>query len=49
MSKKIGLAITTYTHNYGSFLQSYAMFETIKKLGYDPEVINTAGVQFSNL
>lgn len=47
MSKKIGLAITTYTHNYGSFLQSYAMFETIKKLGYDPEVINTAGVQFS--
>lgn len=45
MNKKVGLAITTYTHNYGSFLQSYAMFETIKKLGYTPEVISTMGVQ----
>lgn len=45
MNRKIGLAITTYTHNYGSFLQSYAMFEMIKKLGYIPEVISIIGVQ----
>lgn len=45
MSKKVGLAITTYTHNYGSFLQSFALVETIKRLGYTPEVISTKGVQ----
>lgn len=45
MSNKVGLAITTYTHNYGSFLQSYALVETIKHLGYEPEVISTNGVQ----
>lgn len=45
MTNKVGLAITTYTHNYGSFLQSYALVETIKRLGYDPEVISTDGVQ----
>lgn len=45
MSKKIGLAVTTYTHNYGSFLQSFAMSEVLKKLGYEPEVISTGGVQ----
>ena len=45
MTNKVGLAITTYTHNYGSFLQSFALVETIKRLGYDPEVISTDGVQ----
>lgn len=45
MSKKVGLAITTYTHNYGSFLQSFALVETIRRLGYTPEVISTKGVQ----
>ena len=42
---KVGLAITTYTHNYGSFLQSFAMFHTVKNLGYNPEVISISGVQ----
>lgn len=45
MKNKVGLAITTYTHNYGSFLQSFALVETIKRLGYDPEVISIEGVQ----
>lgn len=44
MEKKVGLAVTTYTYNYGSFLQSFALSEVIKKLGYHPIVISTEGV-----
>lgn len=38
--KKIGLAVVTYVNNFGSFLQSFATFEIIKRLGFEPEVIN---------
>lgn len=43
--KKIGLAIVTYVNNFGSFLQSYATYEIIKKMNYEPEVIEIKGVQ----
>ena len=43
--KKIGIATVTYIDNFGSHLQSYALQEVVKRLGYVPEVINIAGVK----
>ena len=36
--KKVGM-ITIYRKNYGAFLQTYALQQTLIKLGYTPEVI----------
>lgn len=38
--KKIGILTFHGSHNYGSVLQSYASVLTLKKLGYEPEIIN---------
>ncbi len=44
MKKKIGLAIVTYTINYGTFLQAFATQTAIKNLGYDTEILNINSV-----
>lgn len=44
MNKKIGLAIVTYTVNYGTYLQAFATQTSIRKLGYDTEIINIESV-----
>ncbi|WP_026497117.1 polysaccharide pyruvyl transferase family protein [Butyrivibrio sp. WCD3002] len=44
MAKKIGLAIVTYTINYGTYLQAFATQYAIRKLGYDTEIININSV-----
>lgn len=44
MSEKVGLAIVTYTINYGTFLQAFATQEAVRKLGYDTEIINIDSV-----
>ena len=45
MSKnKVGLAIVTYTVNYGTFLQAFATQTSIRKLGYDTEILNIDSV-----
>lgn len=38
--KKIGILTFHGAHNYGSVLQSYASVMTLRKLGYQPEIIN---------
>lgn len=38
--KKIGILTFHGAHNYGSVLQSYASVQTLRKLGYEPEIIN---------
>lgn len=38
--KKIGIVTWHYNPNYGGLLQAYALQETIKKLGYNPEFVN---------
>lgn len=38
--KKIALICNTYIRNYGSILQSYATYCTLKSLGYDVDVVN---------
>lgn len=38
--KKIGLVTVTYVNNYGSHLQSFALQEKLKNLGYCPQIIN---------
>ena len=44
MSKKIGLAIVTYTINYGTYLQAFATQYAIRKLGFETEIININSV-----
>lgn len=44
MNKKVGLAIVTYTINYGTYLQAFATQEYIKKIGYETEIINIESV-----
>ena len=44
MSHKIGLAIVTYTINYGTFLQAFATQTKIKALGYETEILNIDSV-----
>ena len=43
-NKKIGLAIVTYTINYGTYLQAFATQYAIRKLGFDTEIININSV-----
>lgn len=38
--KKIGILTFHGAHNYGSVLQSYVSVMTLRKLGYQPEIIN---------
>lgn len=40
MAKKIGILTFHGAHNYGSVLQSYASVQTLRQLGYNPEIIN---------
>ena len=42
--KKVGLAIVTYTINYGTFLQAFATQTAIRNLGYDTEILNIESV-----
>jgi hypothetical protein len=42
--KKVGLAIVTYKHNYGSMLQSFATQKIISRLGFNPEMIRIEGI-----
>ncbi|MCR4661257.1 MAG: polysaccharide pyruvyl transferase family protein [Clostridia bacterium] len=42
--RKIGLAIVTYTINYGTFLQAFATQEAVRDLGYSTEIINIDSV-----
>ena len=44
MSKKIALAIVTYTINYGTFLQAFATQTAIRELGYETEILNINSV-----
>ncbi|HPD57732.1 MAG TPA: polysaccharide pyruvyl transferase family protein [Smithellaceae bacterium] len=40
-NKKIGILTFHFTrHNYGAVLQTYASFNVLKKLGYQPQIIN---------
>ena len=38
--EKIGIVTWHWNPNYGGLLQAYALQETIKKLGYEPEFVN---------
>lgn len=42
--KRIGLAIVTYTINYGTFLQAFATQTAIENLGYDTTILNINSV-----
>lgn len=41
---KIGLVTVTYVNNYGSHLQSFALQQVIRSLGYDTEIISIKGL-----
>ena len=45
--KKIGLVTVTYVDNFGSHLQSFALQQIIRSLGYETEVIKTDGLNKS--
>lgn len=42
--KKIGLVTVTYVNNFGSHLQSFALQQVIKSLGFETEIINSKGL-----
>lgn len=42
--KKIGLVTVTYVNNYGSHLQSFALQQVIRSLGYETEIISIKGL-----
>lgn len=42
--KKIGIVTVTYVNNFGSHLQSFALQQIVRKLGYDTEIITPEGV-----
>ena len=44
MSNKVGLAIVTYTVNYGTFLQAFATQTAVRALGYETEILNINSV-----
>ncbi len=44
MNNKVGLAIVTYTINYGTFLQAFATQYAIRALGYETEILNINSV-----
>ena len=41
MSKKVGY-LACLGFNYGTVLQAFALFQSIKKLGYDCEIIGAS-------
>ena len=43
--KKLGLVTVTYVNNFGSHLQSFALQQVIRKLGYDVEIITPKGLE----
>ena len=43
-NNKVGLAVVTYTINYGTFLQAFATQTIVRKLGYDTEILNIESV-----
>lgn len=47
MGKKVGILTLHYGINYGGALQTYATLETLKKLGYDPIIIDRLPNSFS--
>lgn len=44
MKQKVGLAIVTYTINYGTFLQAFATQTAVRSLGYETEILNIDSV-----
>ena len=44
--KKVGILNVQYVNNYGAVLLCYALQETVKKLGYNAEVIDYRPNQF---
>ncbi len=44
MNKKVGLAIVTYTINYGTFLQAFATQTAMRNLGCETEILNIDSV-----
>lgn len=42
--KKIGLVTVTYVNNYGSHLQSFALQQVVRSMGYDTEIISIKGL-----
>lgn len=48
-NKKVGILSQCYRRNYGGILQSYALFQTVKKLGYETEIIDFRYNAGSNL
>lgn len=44
MGNTVGLAIVTYTINYGTFLQAFATQTAVNNLGYETEIINIDSV-----
>ena len=44
VNNRVGLAIVTYTVNYGTFLQAFATQAAIRSLGYDTEILNIDSV-----
>lgn len=52
MKNRIAYICNTYIRNYGSILQSYALFIKLKQMGFEPDVVdykdipNTIGSQF---
>lgn len=45
MNNKIGIVTVTYMDNFGSHLQSFAMQEAIRLLGYETEIIDINSVK----
>lgn len=44
MNNKVGLAIVTYTINFGTYLQAFATQVAVQKIGYETEIINIESV-----
>lgn len=44
MNKRVGLAIVTYTVNYGTYLQAFATQTTVRMLGYETKILNIDSV-----
>ena len=43
--RKVGLITVTFAKNYGSHLQSFALQETLRIMGYNPKIINIDSVR----
>ena len=42
--KKVGIVTVTYVNNFGSHLQSFALQQVIRSLGYETEIISIKGL-----